>query len=220
MQLTNLKYINYLSNYDLLYKHNIKNVKNIIKVKSLVVDFPLNKDLLNNYANSKDSTQNINSKLFFLFYLFFSLKSQVNYKILKKDESNYSLTINIKNKDHLNTIIHKLYFYFISNQSFQNSTNFYKIKTLFPNIKNINIKKFNFINKIEKSKNLKIKKINFKLEVPIICIHLLNFYPNFLFEKFDSKNTIININFQINTLKTKFFGINSILNLPFLWILK
>jgi hypothetical protein len=220
MQLNNLNSINYLSNYDLLYKNNIKNIRNIIKVKSLVVNFTLNKNIINNYINLKESNQNINFKFYLLCYLCFSIRSHINYKIMKNVDSNYSLIINIKNKNYLDFLIHKIYIYFLSNNSFSNSTNFNKIKSLMPNLKILKDKHFNFINDSKKDKKKVIKEINFKLEIPLICIHLLNFYPKFFFDKFDYKNDYLIFNFQIRPLKTEFYGINSVLNLPFFWIFR
>jgi hypothetical protein len=220
MQLNNLHHNNYLSNYDLLYKGNSKSIDNIIKIKSLVVDFNLKKELINHNINLKNNAINISSKFYLLFYLTFALKFNINYKIIKNIESNYSLIIEIKKLNYIYFIIYKIYIYYISNILFKKNTNFYLIKNLSKINKELKNEKYNSINSEILTNSTSIQKINFKLQLPIISIHLLNYYPNIIFDKFSYRNTFISINFHLIVPKFNFLNTNSILNLPFLWIFK
>ena len=220
MQLNNLYYSTYLSNYDLLYKNNLKSINNTIKIKSLVVDFNLKKELININTNLKTNAINVCSKFYLLFYLTFALKFNINYKVIKNIESNYSLIVDIKKKNYIDFVIYKIYIYFISNVLFKKDTNFSLVKNLITISEEVKNENYTSINSKFLTIYAPIKKMNFKLQLPIISMHLLNYYPNFIFEKFNYKNTFISVNFHISIPRPNSFGINSVLNLPFLWIFR
>jgi hypothetical protein len=108
----------YLINYDLIHKYNLKNIYQRPKIKKIVLYFLL-KDLLAASNLTKKVTNNIQIKAFFIFYILFSLSSYINIaktsfnKILQKNADNqYSLKIILSSRQDINNF---LLMFFIEN---------------------------------------------------------------------------------------------------------
>jgi hypothetical protein len=108
----------YLVNYDLIHKYNLKNIYQRPKIKKIVLHFLIN-DLLASSNLAKKVTNNIQIKAFFIFYSLFSLSSYINIaktsfnKILQKNaENQYSLKIILSSRQDINNF---LLMFFIEN---------------------------------------------------------------------------------------------------------
>ena len=105
----------YLVNYDLIQKYNLKNIYQRPKIKKIVLHF-LVKDLLASTNFAKKVTNNIQIKAFFIFYSLFALNSYINIvkpsfnKILQKNADNqYSLKIILSSREDINNFLLMLF---------------------------------------------------------------------------------------------------------------
>lgn len=105
----------YLVNYDLIQKYNLKNIYQRPKIKKIVLHF-LVKDLLASTNFAKKVTNNIQIKAFFIFYSLFALNSYINIvkpsfnKIVQKNADNqYSLKIILSSREDINNFLLMLF---------------------------------------------------------------------------------------------------------------
>jgi len=105
----------YLVNYDLIHKYNLKNIYRRPKIKKIVLHFLL-KDLLASSNLGRKVTNNTQIKAFFIFYILFSLNSYINItktsfnKMLQKNADNdYSLKIVLSSRQDINNFLVMLF---------------------------------------------------------------------------------------------------------------
>ena len=110
----------YLVDYDLIHKYNLKNIYQRPKIKKIVLHFLL-KDLLSSTNSVKKITNNIQIKAFFIFYILFSLNSYINIaktsfnKLLQKNADNeYSLKVILSSRKDINNF---LLMFFVENSN-------------------------------------------------------------------------------------------------------
>ena len=123
----------YLVDYDLIHKYNLKNIYQRPKIKKIVLHFLL-KDLLSSTNSVKKITNNIQIKAFFIFYILFSLNSYINIaktsfnKLLQKNADNeYSLKVILSSRKDINNFL-LMFFVENSNQFAKENLEIFKKK--------------------------------------------------------------------------------------------
>lgn len=179
----------YLLNYDLLTKYNLKAIKDIPKIQKLSVELKL-KDFLTASEISTKNQKHILSqtKAYILVYLLFNFLPQINFnknnfsktKISNLNELHFSLNLDFLTKKEINTF---LSFFFIENFAKLNSNKFKLIK----------IQKLN-----KKIELLESFLINFT-----IPSNFFNESENIFTEGLNMKNLNFNLKFLINNPKLK-----------------
>lgn len=202
MSSSNFHLNTYLNNYDLVQKYISKNIYNIPKLESIILDIPLDQlqIFINNILKTKSILVYIN--FYFIFYIFLSYCSYVNF--LKKNKKDYSLKIILKNKLEIEQFIHQFFLHTNFNTSFkyffnlsyskQNLLNNYINKNTFSTYENI-FNKFCFKEKSNTN-------FLFNLKIPFLCLFKMNIYIDSFFENLNSKEIFSYCNFKFKNVKS------------------
>lgn len=187
----------YLIKCDLIYKYNLKNIKQTPKIKKVNVSLKINENLKELEIGHNLSFNLINIQLFLIIYIFYfsypfvkyskSKSSKENYFFLNSTISEKSLIYSFLDSFFIDNIVRTKNLNFLSLNYFKIKTCFLKQKTTFT-IK-VPLSFFDEINEFSTFNNLNIKEL-------------------FIFLSFSIENPIF-----LNLSNNKFF----LRNLPYFW---